>query len=143
MRLIVAALAILAAPMAASATCTWSTMPRGQAQVSCDASTESAPTLATQGLKLSDAPPAIVVVVSADSGSTISSGGTPLLKAYLYVDALDRWVRAPDLDLTITAAGERSQTWPAIYAPNKNGRIAYVPSGVVTAAVQRVTIFIN
>lgn len=59
-------------------------------------------------------------------GGTLSAGA---LQAYLYDPSAGRWARAPDLDLTVTS-GLAAQSFTGFQITQKQGRIAYVPSGL-------------
>lgn len=59
-------------------------------------------------------------------GGTLSAG---TLQAYLYDPSAGRWARAPDLDLTVTS-GLAAQSFTGFQITQKQGRIAYVPSGL-------------
>src|SRR5512146_2909006 len=65
-----------------------------------------APTLATEGMSL-DGVAAFDVIVSADSGQTLSASGS--LLAYVYDATPGRWARSKslDIDLTTCASGVR------------------------------------
>lgn len=72
---------------------------------------------------------AITVVVSADSGQTLSGAGT--LQAYFEDDSLPgRFIRAAWADLTITASGVRDQAFTpyAVATPRGNGKFMWVPN---------------
>jgi hypothetical protein len=68
--------------------------------------TSAAPTTATQGLALKDLV-GLTVVVSADSGATLSGAGT--LRCYVYDADIARWTRCPAADLSVTASAVRDQ----------------------------------
>ncbi len=59
-------------------------------------------------------------------GGTLSAGA---LQAYLYDPSAGRWARAPDLDLTVTS-GLAAQSFTGFQITQKQGRIAYIPSGL-------------
>jgi hypothetical protein len=121
----------------ASAATTWSNGawlfggPGSTVIATCSTGTESAPTLATQGISLANL---AGFVVHAETAGTMTAGG--LLKAYLYNAETGSWISAPDLDLTVQALAKQSFSGFTVTAPA--GRIAYVPSGVGVA----VTIYI-
>jgi len=108
--------AFLAQP--AQAACTYSTT--GDV-ATCTATTESAPTLATEGRPL-DGLKGLTVIVT--STGTMTAGGT--FQAYLY-HPVAGWARAPDLDLTAQAL--TAQAWPGFVVTVPAGRIDFKPTG--------------
>ena len=105
-------------PVFAHATCTYSAL--GDV-ATCTATTESAPTLATEGRPL-DGLKGLTVI--ATSTGAMTAGGT--FQAYLYHPEAG-WVRAPDLDLTAQAL--TAQAWAGFAVTVPSGRIDYKPTG--------------
>lgn len=70
------------------------------------------------------------VVVQATS-STFSAG---TLSAYLYDPVNSIWARVPDLDLVVTA-GLTAQAYPSQLVTSREGRVAYMPTGLGVACV--------
>lgn len=105
------------------ATCTYDTSHEsfgtGYTIASCNETTEAAPTLATQGKPLAGSTGLTITVVATGN---MTAGGK--LNAYLYHQAVGQWTRAPDLDLTISAAAT-NQTWPGFMVTVPQGRIDY------------------
>lgn len=124
-----AALLALALPLLASASCTWTALDDYSAKVVCTTGTESAPKLVTEGVSLNML--AFTLAAEADSAQTITSGAW---KAYLWIESAGGWARAPSLDVTVEAAGERRLSWPGFRVFGRRGRIAYVPSAVVVSS---------
>lgn len=111
---------------------TWTDFPgkgRSRQAVSTTA-TESAPTLATEGLLLSDLN-GFQVRASADAGQTFT-GTTGNLDAYIWDDLDQAWCRTPELDLTVSTGqvGKRKIAWASFQVQTPRGRIAHVPNGV-------------
>lgn len=117
----------------AEATTTWSNGSSARVSIAtCSTGTESAPTLATQGLELANVSG---FSVHAETAGTMTAGG--LLLAYVYnPEGSGSWNRAPDMDLTVQALAKQSFT--GFQVTSYAGRIAYVPSGVGVA----VTVYI-
>lgn len=132
MKKLVAVFLALSLPLAASASCTYTTAAGSSTTKSvCTATTEAAPTLVTEGLSLSGL---YAVAVVATASSAWTAGGT--LYAYLWSPQAGAWVRAPDFDLSVPAT--TGNAWPAIYVPvNQGSRIDYKPNvvGAVTTTI--------
>jgi hypothetical protein len=141
-------LAVLMLPMVAGASTTYSRIaladgslrPRSVKAVATTGS-ESAPSAATDGMDLTMVG-AVDVVVCADSGQTVTSGGT--LQVWFYDVDTGLWALS-DYNLSVptgkrcaTTVGPSSGKGIPIIA--KRGRIAVVPSGV-TVSSGSVTIF--
>lgn len=123
MKKLAAVLAALCLPVLASAACTYSGADgASNVIITCTTGTETAPTLATQGLRLEGLAGLTVVATAA---TAMTAGGQ--LQAYLYVPAAASWVRAPDLDLTVQAL--TGQAFPGFTVSVPFGRIDYRPSG--------------
>ena len=119
----VAVLLAVILPRLALAACTYSGADGASTVVAtCTTGTESAPTLATEGLKLQNL---TGIVAFASAASAMTAGGQ--LQAYVYNLASGSWVRAPDLDLTVQAL--TGQAWPGFVVTVPTGRIDYRPSG--------------
>lgn len=117
---------------------TWSTLSGRSVKAVCTTGTESAPTLATEGMSL-DGVGGFSVHLEGDVTRTITTAGT--LQAYLYEDVTGIWNRAPDLDLTPGVTGVRGCGFIGFTVPSARGRIAYLPSGVAVS-LGNVNIFI-
>jgi hypothetical protein len=122
-------LLLLAAPLPAQATTTWSKVGNYVSLCTETTGTGDAPTLVTQGLGLLGLK--TVQVCVEPSASTLTNG---TLLAYLWnpsSSTAGAWYRAPGLDLTsATAAGS---CFVGINFQASGSRIAYVPSGLAVA----------
>lgn len=125
----IAALLALALPLASWASCTWTSIDQYSAKVVCTTGTEAAPTLVSEGVALNMV--SYSLAAEADSGQTLTSGSWA---AYLWIESAGGWARAPDLDVTVGAAGQRRLAWPGFTVAGRRGRIAYVPASVVVSA---------
>jgi hypothetical protein len=122
-KLLAVALAIFL-PLAASASCTYTTDTGSSTTKSvCTTTSEAAPTLVSEGRAL-DGLAGMFIIATASSAWT--AGGT--LNAYIWSPQAGVWVRAPDYDLTVP--GSTGQAWGAFYIPVPQGRIDYKPAGV-------------
>ena len=133
MRYLIAVLVALSLAAQAQAACTWTALSTYAAQNVCADGDEVAPSAATEGLALTETAffkgaRGLSVVAAADSGQTITSG---TLKAYVYSVEAAAWARVPELDLTVSEAGNRFDSWSGMSVTVPRGRIAYVPSVVV------------
>lgn len=124
-----AALLALALPLLASASCTWTSIDDYSAKVVCTTGTEAAPSTVADGVALNMV--AYTVSADADAAQTLTSGSW---KAYLWIESVGGWRRAPSLDVTVEVAGERGVAWPGFRVFGRRGRIAYVPAAVVVSA---------
>jgi len=128
------ALALTIPTPEAEATTTWSSESQGLISIAtCTTGTESAPTLATQGLELSNISGFTVAVeatVAVDAGFETFTAGT--LQAYVYNPVSGRWSRDPDLDQSVTA-GISGQSYTGFQVPARSGRIAFIPNGLGVA----------
>lgn len=133
MKKLFAVLLVALFALQAQATTTWSNGSSARVAIAtCTTGTESAPTLATQGLELANVSG---FAVHAETAGTMTAGG--VLQAYLYnPEGSGSWNRAPDLDLTVQALAK--QSFAGFQVTSYAGRIAYVPSGVGLA----VTVYI-
>lgn len=95
--------------------------------------TRAAPTVVTEGMPLGDVT-GLRVMVSAASGQTLSGAGS--LQAYGWDNDLARWLRVPDLDLTIpaTCASKRDCRWADLDVPVQSGRLLYAATGVTVSS---------
>jgi hypothetical protein len=90
--------------------------------------TESAPTDPTDGIDLRGVD-SIAVSIAAPNGQTFD--GTGALLAYRYHDDIGAWRPMPEFDYDMSDALNRASVeWASISVNQKDGRIAYVPSGV-------------
>lgn len=126
---------MLALPMAATATCTWTQTDPKNGYVVCTTANESAfasNTSAASGWMFSSCSRGITFFACADSGQTLSGAGTLTVYTYNVVAAL--WGAYPDQNMTATASGQRCQQfdakWTAVTSP---GRIAVLPIGVTVS----------
>lgn len=141
--LAIAAIALVVAiaiPSTAFAACTFSSSGSTDSTLTCTTGSGSAPTADTDGVALGPIGQGFAVIVSADSGQTLSGAGT--LLAYVYSGAVGRWIRCADLDITVGTSGVRDLTFNAIWVAGRKGRVAFVPSSV-TVSSGGVTVFIN
>lgn len=109
----------------------WSLLGTRSARVVQD-TTESAPSLATDGVLLSDVA-TIVLVLRAPAGQTFDGTGT--LLGYIYVPELARWVRIKRADQELsdmTSLEEGSLSTMVVDQPT--GRFMLVASGVGLSA---------
>ncbi len=124
-----AALLALVLPLLASAACTWTSIDQYSAKVVCTTGTEAAPTLVAEGVALNMV--SYSLAGEADSGQTLTSGSWA---AYLWIESAGGWARAPDLDVTVGAAGQRRVAWSGFRVFGRRGRIAYVPASLVVSS---------
>lgn len=92
--------------------------------------TRAAPTLATDGMDISDAT-GWRVIVSADSGQTLSGAGT--VQIWLWSIALGRWVRNKQLDYSVAETGVRDAGSPDFAAYAGFGRVFPQVAGVTSS----------
>lgn len=123
-------------PALASASCTWSRPAGTQAtwKVVCTTANEAAPTLATEGADLSALSNGFEVVAEADSGQTFTATPGGSVAAYRYVAIIGAWYRVPDLDLPITLASQRRQSWAPFITLVDRDRIAFIPTSATVSA---------
>lgn len=139
------ALLVAGLALPAFADCTWTQLDTLGAKVVCQDGDEVAPSAATDGLALDpgiafgNKPKGLSVVAAADSTRTITSG---TLKGYVYSADAAAWVRVPELDLTVSEAGNRYVSWSGLTVTVPAGRIAWIPS-VVTLSAGGITIYIR
>jgi hypothetical protein len=89
--------------------------------------TRAAPTLATEGMGLSDVS-AYGVRVCATTGTLTASWS---LQAYLYHEQTSLWMRVPGLDITVpaAAAGLACVAFPDLVNALPRGRVLYAANG--------------
>lgn len=139
------ALLVAGLALPAFADCTWTQLDNLAAKVVCGDGDEVAPAAATDGLALDpgiafgNKPKGLSVVAAADATRTITSG---TLKAYVYSADAAAWVRVPELDLTVSEAGNRYVSWSGFTVTVPAGRIAWIPS-VVTLSAGGITVYIR
>jgi hypothetical protein len=131
MKKLLAVAVLLLAPLLASATCTVTkgSTPVGYSRNSCTATTESAPSLATDGVNIIGDGCAMVFI---SFGGAATAGAN--IAAYLYNQATATWYPWVGGNLTITTATAQSfivQPLPA------QGRLDFRPngSGAVTSVI--------
>lgn len=95
-----------------------------------------APSASTEGVPLSSAK-SYRVVVSAQVGQTLSGAGS--LQAYFFSPNTG-WARDPDLDLTLSVSGFRSQAFSDVLVGPPMGRMRYVGNGVTVSSGTAVNI---
>jgi hypothetical protein len=128
--LVAASLALPAVPLAA---CTWTTGTTQAIDV-CASGNESAPTLATEGFSI-DGLQAFTLVAEADTGQTFTAAPAGAIQFYVYDQVVGAWVRAPDLDVTVSLASARRQAWTGYQIKGRRvSRIAVVPVAVTLSA---------
>jgi hypothetical protein len=104
--------------------------------------TRAAPTTdSTDGVNCADVT-ALVVVLEADSGQTLSGSGT--VDCYIYDDNWAAWVLVPGAALTVpaSAASKRRIAFPVSEVPSSRGRILYATNTVATSS-GNVTVYVN
>ena len=109
---------------------TWTQIPGTPRSVSSvQATTEAAPTQATDGLYL-DEVAGFVLYLVADAGQTLNAAGGSLL-GYRYDPNIGTWARAHELDIVLGASdiGGQASAW-AYQVASPRGRVAHVASGV-------------
>ena len=101
----------------------------------------AAPTDAGDGVALSGVS-SITVYVEAESGQTLSGGGT--LTAYNYDSVIGAWVPCPESDLTIpaSASGKRRISFGDRAIGSPRGRILYGASSVTISGGTNVTVYV-
>lgn len=139
----VAAFALLAFALSASATCTWTSTGTYSWKVVCTTGNESAPTLVTEGAALPNLK-ALSVFALADTGQTFTATPSGTVAIYIYDDVAGRWGRCRSCgEPTIDAVSEREDAFPAFTVPvSRNGRFAVVPISV-TLSSGGVTFYVN
>jgi hypothetical protein len=129
MKKTLAVLVALSLPMAASATCTWTTLSDTEFKVVCTTANETAPTTGTTaGWEVAMCRKGFNVFIAADSGQTLSGSGT--VQVHIYDANLAIWGQVIDLALSPTAASVRGQGFAGIWAVVTGGRLAVVPVSV-------------
>lgn len=107
---------------------TWTQRGARTVQAVTTATTESAPTLSTEGVSLV-AVQSVLPFVAAPDGQTFD--GTGVLRGYIWSDYIGQWVRAPQSDIDMTDAdGEGVVAFPAIEVGQAQGRFALIPDGI-------------
>lgn len=101
----------------------------------------TAPSAASEGLLVTRMP-GFRITVCAPSGQTLTSG---TIKMYYYNAPLALWTRNPSLDQTITAAGERCQTFTDFRTSFlvKSARMLPAASSVVLSGGTTVTVVVE
>lgn len=99
---------------------------------SVQATTESAPTLATEGLDLS-AVRSVRVFLEADTGQTLSGAGD--VDLYVYGRTMEAWALAPFEPFTVPsdAAGARRVLVGTVRIDHSSGRMAPICRGVTVS----------
>lgn len=99
---------------------------------SVQATTESAPTLGTDGFDLNGVG-GFTIHVACDSGQTFNGAVVEAFRAYRYSWITGLWGRSPehDLDITTDHTGSRVIVFDAWTVSNPRGRLAHVANGVV------------
>jgi hypothetical protein len=129
MKKTLAVLVALSLPMAATATCTWTTLADTEFKVVCTTANETAPTTGTTaGWEVAQCKKGFNVFIAADSGQTLSGSGT--VQVHIYDANLAIWGQVIDLALLPTAATVRGQGFAGIWAVVTGGRLAVVPVSV-------------
>lgn len=103
--------------------------------------TRAAPTTSTaDGVPL-EGLEGLTLVVQADSGATLSGGGT--LDAYLYDGYLALWFRCPELDVTSISSAVRQASYNFIVAASKpSERVMWKCTSVTTSAGTTARVYI-
>ncbi len=103
--------------------------------------TRAAPTTSTaDGVPL-DTLDALTLIVQADSGATLSGGGT--LDAYVYDSYPAIWVRCPELDVTSISSAVRQASYNFLVAGSKPGsRVMWKCTSVTASAGTTARVYI-
>lgn len=136
-------LAILLPVLAQAAAATYTATAKGVKGVcasgTCDAPVEAAGL--TDGANLADVPyKTVFVTVCADSGQTLSGGGT--LTAYSRDGVIALWAAVPRNNIAVTSSARRCQDIEVFDAPIPSGRATWVPTSV-TVSGGGVTVYIH
>lgn len=91
----------------------------------------AAPTLATEGVNLSDVTGYVVTIypVTTPGTTTFTSGN---IRAWRWSSVTERWARWPDGDKAVTASVK--EMWWEVSAPVALGRVLYATDTVVLSA---------
>lgn len=125
MKKTIAAALIALSPLAAWASCTWTSTGTFTAKLVCTSANESIPSASDAGLSLLNCKKGVAVFIEADSGQTLSGSGT--LKVAVYNEQAKAWGEVPDLAISPTVASARYQGFAAIWVADSSGRIAVYP----------------
>jgi len=97
--------------------------------ISYQATSESAPTLSTDGLNL-DSVAGFVVHIACDNGYAFADPTSTFI-AYRYSPESGLWARASENDITVGSAGNGQQTIAVSFqVASPRGRIAHIANGV-------------
>lgn len=110
---------------------TWTNPQTNYYLATCTSGSESAPTVVTEGMALTQANYRGKVgslSIHAEAAATMTAGG--LLKCYLWNPFSAQWNECPDLTITVTALKDESYAGIEVPGAFYGTRVAYVPSGV-------------
>lgn len=113
---------------------TWASLTgTGRSVKSVQTTSDSAPTLAADGMSLQSVA-GFRVVLEADSGQTLSGAGA--LTCFTWDDSIAGWARLSDADITVPAAIASNRRYGAVsfqvQAPR--GRVAFIANAVTVSA---------
>lgn len=138
MRYVIAVALALLLPLAAEATCVWTTNADDTSgNVVCTTVGETAfagTTSAAVGWGLAYCSKGVVLTACVDSTRTLSAAAT--LSFYLFDPQAALWAKAPDFNITTAtiSATERCQTFPALNVVLPAGRMAVLPTAGTLSA---------
>lgn len=109
---------------------TWDLLPGAiRSCISTQTTSESVPTLATEGLNL-DSVAGFVLIFSCDLGEFFNNAAS-VFKAYRYDPFLNRWARAAEHDVTVGTANVNERDFAvAFQVSTPRGRIAHIASSI-------------
>jgi hypothetical protein len=113
---------------------TWTPLTGRSARAVFTTASESAPTLATEGVNLNDVS-GFIIYAEADSGQTFTATTGSFL-AYLWDDFIQAWARAPGFDFSIAtgSVGTRRHAEGGWTVSSPRPRLAHVPSSVAVSS---------
>lgn len=114
---------------------TWTPL-AGRSVTSAQTTTDSAPSLATDGLNIGSVG-SFTLTIEADPGQTLNGGGVMAAYVYspLYAAGAGGWARAPDLDISIPPAvtGNRRYGGISFQVQSPRGSVAHISNNVLVS----------
>ena len=110
---------------------TWTNPQSNYFLAACTSGSESAPTLVTEGMALTQTNRRGKVgslAIHAEAAAAMTAGG--FLKCYLWNPVSEQWNECPDLTITVTALQDEAYAGIEVPGAFFASRVAFVPSGV-------------
>ena len=109
---------------------TWNLIgPGSRSVVSTQTTTESAPTLSTEGLLLEDVA-GFRVCFSCDSAQTFNAAGS-VFQAYVYSGSTTRWARSAEHDVTVGTSHTGFRDFSVTFSVSSpRGRVAHIANAI-------------